>query len=356
MSTATASPSTSRPTAGSTGYAAAQWSALGTYVQLVVAGPDRLDAARAEAERLLAAVDVACSRFRPDSDLVRANRAAGTWVAVHPLLVAALTAALAAADETGGLVDPTLGRALETLGYDRDFAELPRPAGPDAADAHQAGPAQQTDPADPAHVPAVVQPGAWQAVGVDPAGRIRVPDGVVLDLGAVGKAFAADLVAGSVARTVGADCVISIGGDVAVGATADSPGHPWQVAVAEGPADRPAQLVVLDRGGIATSTTTHRRWQHDGATVHHLLDPRTGRPVERSWRTVSVAAATCVAANTASTAALVLGAAAPAWLEERGLPARLVGRDGGVTLVGGWPEGGTPGQAPSDGSTSEVAQ
>jgi thiamine biosynthesis lipoprotein len=331
VSTATDSPSTSRPT-GRPGYAAAQWSALGTYVQLVVAGPDRLDAARTEAERLLAAVDRACSRFRPDADLVRANHAAGSWVPVHPLLVAALTAALAAADETGGLVDPTLGRALETLGYDRDFAELPRPAAAPEA----------VPPADPAHVPTAVRPGAWREVGVDPAGRVRVPDGVVLDLGAVGKAFAADLVAGSVARTVGVDCVISIGGDVAVGATPDSPGHPWQVAVAEGPADRPTQLVVLDRGGIATSTTTHRRWQHAGATVHHLLDPRTGRPVERSWRTVSVAAATCVAANTASTAALVLGAAAPAWLAERGLPARLVARDGTVTVVGGWPEGGTP--------------
>ena len=98
-------------------------------MQLVVAGPAALDAARAEAVRLLSAVDAAYSRFRPDSDLVRANLAAGRWVRVHPLLVAALTAALAAAEETGGLVDPTLGAALEALGYDRDFAELPRPDG-----------------------------------------------------------------------------------------------------------------------------------------------------------------------------------------------------------------------------------
>jgi len=155
----------------------------------------------------------------------------------------------------------------------------------------------------------------------------------------VGKAFAADLVAGSIARSVGADCVVSLGGDVAVGAVQDSPGHPWQVAVGEAPGGDPAQLVVLDRGGMATSTTTHRRWRSGGATVHHLLDPRTGRPVERSWRTASVAAASCVAANTASTAALVLGAAAPAWLTERGLPARLVAQDGSVRVLGGWPEG-----------------
>jgi thiamine biosynthesis lipoprotein len=155
----------------------------------------------------------------------------------------------------------------------------------------------------------------------------------------VGKAFAADLVAGSIARAVEVDCVVSLGGDVAVGAVQDSPGHPWQVAIAEAPGDDPAQVVVVDRGGMATSTTTHRRWRSGGTTVHHLLDPRTGRPVERSWRTASVAGASCVAANTASTASLVLGAAAPEWLTERGLPARLVARDGSVTVVGGWPEG-----------------
>jgi thiamine biosynthesis lipoprotein len=337
VSTATGEPATSE---GAPPYAAAQWSALGTYVQLVVAGAERLDPARAEATRLIEAVDLACSRFRPDSDLVRANRAAGSWVDVHPLLAAALTVALEAADDTAGLVDPTLGRELEALGYDRDFAQLPVP-GP-------ATPRHRDDPdaaGGPAAVPHPVRPHSWREVEVDPRGRVRVPAGVVLDLGAVGKAFAADLVASSIARVAGADCVVSLGGDVAVGATPDSAGHPWQVAVAEGPADRPAQLVVLDRGGMATSTTTHRRWSHAGTTVHHLLDPRTGRPVERTWRTVSVAAASCVAANTASTAALVLGAQAPAWLAERGLPARLVGQDGAVTLLGGWPDGGVPAAA-----------
>ena len=328
-STPTAAPTAAPTTAPApVEYAAAQWSALGTYVQLVVAGAGHLPAARAEAERLLAAVDLACSRFRADSDLCRVNREAGSWVPVHPLLVAALGAALAAAEDTGGLVDPTLGRALEALGYDRDFAELRDGVRP---------------PAGPADVPPPAPPQAWRQVEIDPDGAVRVPDGVVLDLGAVGKAFAADLVAGSVARTVGADCVVSLGGDVAVGATADSPGHPWQVAVAEGPRDAPAQVIVLDHGGLATSTTTHRRWRRETGegeveTVHHLLDPRTGRPAGQVWRTASVAAAGCVAANTASTAALVLGAAAPQWLAARELPARLVAADGAVTTVGSWPQ------------------
>ena len=294
---------------------------------------------------MLAAVDLACSRFRPDSDLVRANRAAGTWVRVHPLLVAALGAALAAAQDTDGLVDPTLGGALEELGYDRDFAEL-RHAG---SDAPATGPA-----AVPVVLPGVdtrvARAQAWREVGLDPEGAVRVPEGAVLDLGAVGKAFAADLVASSVARSAGADCVVSLGGDVAVGATPRSPGHPWQVAVAEAPGEAPAQLVVLDHGGMATSTTTHRRWvrrtPEGSETVHHLLDPRTGRPVQPVWRTASVAAASCVAANTATTAALVLGADAPGWLAGRDLPARLVAADGAVHVVGTWPQDEAGAEAP----------
>jgi thiamine biosynthesis lipoprotein len=300
------------------GYAADRWTALGTYVQLVVAGPDLLPAARVEAKGLLAEVDTAYSRFRPDSDLVRANRSAGSWVPVHRLLVGALQAALAAAEDTAGLVDPTVGRGLEALGYDRDYAEL---AGSDG----------------PAAVPVPTPVEAWRQVGVDPDGAVFVPPGVVLDLGAVGKAFAADLVATRIARCVGADCVVSLGGDVAVGTGEGSTGHPWQVAVAEVPGEEPGQLVVIAAGGLATSTTTHRRWRRGGRSVHHLLDPRSGLPVDGSWRTVSVAAATCVAANTASTAALVLGPAAERWLAERSLPARLVARDGSVHVRGGWP-------------------
>jgi thiamine biosynthesis lipoprotein len=179
---------------------------------------------------------------------------------------------------------------------------------------------------------------------VDPDGADRVPPGVVVDLGAVGKAYAADLLAGRLVARVGVDCVVSLGGDVAVGVTGDAgqdagqdDGHGWQVAVAEGAADVPAQVVTIDRGGLATSTTTQRRWRRGGRTVHHLLDPRTGRPVEGMWRTVSVAAADCVAANTASTAALVQGEQAAGWLQARGLSARLVAQDGTVRTIGGWP-------------------
>jgi thiamine biosynthesis lipoprotein len=309
---------TAAPARAPAGYATDRWSALGTYVQIVVAGPPALGAARREAEALLDDVDRAYSRFRPDSDLVRANTAAGSWVRVSLLLVSALQAALDAARETEGLVDPTVGRSLEALGYDRDYAELQGRDGPAA-------------------IPVPTRLRAWQEVGVDPEGAVRVPPGVLVDLGAVGKAYASDLLAARLATRVGVDCVVSLGGDVAVGATGQGRRHAWQVAVAEGPTHAPAQVVTLDRGGLATSTTTQRRWQRGGRNIHHLLDPRTGRPVEGTWRTASVAAADCVQANTASTAALVRGEHAAAWLEARGLPARLVAQDGTIRTIRGWP-------------------
>jgi thiamine biosynthesis lipoprotein len=90
-------------------------------------------------------------------------------------------------------------------------------------------------------------------------------------------------------------------------------------------------------GGLATSSTAVRRWRRGGTSYHHLLDPRTGRPAEPVWRTVTVTAASCVDANTASTAAIVRGRRAPGWLDALGLPARLVDASGAVRRVAGWP-------------------
>ena len=323
----------------STAFGQAQWRALGTYVQLVVEGARHLAAARAVAVRLLDDVDRTCSRFRDDSDLMRANRNAGAWTPVDPLLAAAVAAAVRAAEETGGLVDPTLGRSLVAAGYDQDYDAVRGGDGPAAIP-----------------LPAVID--AWRHVGVDPDGAVLVPLGTGLDLGATGKAFAADLIAAAVTAATGTGCVLSLGGDVAVGAPdgaggpavgwtpdgrdtpdgGDTRAVPWQVAVAETPDEPPAAMVTLTTGGLATSTVLARRWHRGGVVVHHLLDPATGRPVAGTWRTASVVAATCLEANTASTASIVMGAPAPSWLAARGLAARLVDADGDVALVGDWIE------------------
>ena len=132
--------------------------------------------------------------------------------------------------------------------------------------------------------------------------------------------------------------LVSLGGDVAV--AGEAPPGGWPIRIADdhaAPLDTPGQTIALLVGGLATSGTAVRRWDTTAGELHHIVDPRTGRPASTPWRTATVAARSCVEANTASTAAIVLGEAAPAWLEAVGLPARLVGVDGSAALVGGWP-------------------
>jgi thiamine biosynthesis lipoprotein len=290
--------------------------ALGTTVFLAVREPTALLLCRRLADQVLADVDQVCSRFRDDSDLVRVNTRPGEWVDVDPLLVAAVEVALGAARATDGLVHPLLGRQLVELGYDRDFQLLVERADADPADL------------------ALPDLDAWRHVELDPAGAVRIPAGTSLDLGATGKAWAADLIATALEDEVDTSAVISVGGDLRI---ARPDGEPWPVAISEHPGADPDTVVTLDRGGLATSSTQVRRWTRAGVRRHHLLDPRTGGPAREVWRTVTAIGDTCTAANTATTAAIVLGDDATSWLGAHGVTARLVAADGSVRTVGDWP-------------------
>ena len=311
------------------------WSALGMLVQLAVAEPKRPERI-AEARELLAAdllaLDLACSRFRADSELVAVTNAArdasdDVTIPVSSLLAEAVAVALRAARLTDGDVDPTVGALLSALGYDRDFTELAQPEQEDA----------------PSRVTVRMIPG-WRSVRVDvDRCLLTVPPGVQLDLGATVKGWAADQAAIRIARQLGCGVLVSLGGDTAV--AGEPPAGGWRIRVQAKTAlpgvrpDGPAQVVRITGGGLATSSTTARRWRKGGDVLHHILDPRTCRPAKSVWRTVSVAAATCADANTAATAAIIRGHAAPNWLTPLGLPARLVEQDGTVHVLNAWPEG-----------------
>ncbi|MDO9495531.1 MAG: FAD:protein FMN transferase [Nocardioides sp.] len=290
--------------------------AIGTQVFVAVRRPEGLATARSLAAGILDDVDAVCSRFRPDSDLSRVNAHPGRWVEVDPLLTEAVRVACVAAEQTDGLVSPLLGRTLVQLGYDRDFSLL-----------RDRGEGDDSDGGPPA-------PDAWRSIETG-QGMLRIPDGSALDLGCTGKAWAADLIATAYEHHGLGPAIVSVGGDLRI---ASPDGSPWPVAVSEMPDADPDTLVALDRGGLATSSTQVRRWTHRGVRRHHLLDPRTGRPVDETWRTVTAVGETCVAANTATTTALVLGADAPQWLASQNVTARLVARDGTVRTVGAWPE------------------
>jgi thiamine biosynthesis lipoprotein len=290
--------------------------AIGTTAHLLVTDRSALAAASRLLRDFLADLDRACSRFRPDSALSTVN-CLGSASNVDPLLIAALQVALAAAEDTDGLVDPTLGTALIAIGYDRSFAGVARTS------ARRVAPVPGRE--------------AWRAITVDePTGTVTLPRGVRLDLGATAKAWAADVAAAQIAERLGCGALVNLGGDLAIAGTAPNGG--WRVRVtADHAATAGGQVVAVRSGGLATSSTTVRRWKRADQVLHHVLDPVTGLPARRVWQYVSVAAADCVTANTAATAALVLGERAPDWLTERGLAGRLVAADGSVTRIAGWP-------------------
>lgn len=301
--------------------ASQMFAALGT-TAVVVTDRSRIAAAVAEVREEVAAIDRTCSRFRADSDLSRVNRAGGVWTRVDRLLIRAIAVAIRAARLTDGLVDPTVGGALIRLGYDRDFTKV------------------AIDGAGPMPSPAPALPAAdWRRIEVRSDGsQIRIPREVSLDLGSTAKALAADRAAGRAAIATGGGVLVGLGGDVAVAGTPPEDG--WRVGIADDHARTPerGETVSIAAGGLASSSTTVRRWLRGGQPVHHVIDPRTGLPASEQWRTVTVCAATCLDANTASTAAIVLGEEAPRWLAHRRLPARLVSEDGSIVRVGGWPE------------------
>jgi thiamine biosynthesis lipoprotein ApbE len=309
--------------------ASASWEALGTGVVLRSTNPSALAEVRAAVERELAAVDRACSRFRADSELSNVNAHAGRSVRVSPLLLEALEVAMRAAELTDGDVDPTVGRAIELAGYDRDWRLLAPP--PVRAELAPRTPSPQA-------LIARMRAG-WRGIAVDHAGgSVRVPRGVRLDLGATAKAWAADRAARAGSQAGGCGVLLSLGGDIATSGAAPTGG--WRILVTDdhrSACSAPGQTISIRSGGLATSSTAVRRWAHAGRAMHHIIDPGTGEPVRATWRTASVAAASCTDANIATTAALVRARRATEWLAGLGLPARLVDWEGHVTTIRGWP-------------------
>src|SRR5262245_60944314 len=300
------------------------WRALGTNAHLLVLDGD-LPAARASIDELLDEIDRTYSRFRDDSELSRLQTQPGAWTTVSPLLWRAITTAIAVARDTDGAVDPTVGQAMRVIGYDRDFALVGSPKGEPTAFEIRLAPV----------------PG-WRAIGLHaPERRVRIPRGVELDLGSSGKALAVDLaVRAAAAAAPRGGVVVSLGGDLATAGRAPDGG--WRILAdedSETPPDAAGEVVAIQTGAMATSGITVRRWLGpDGVERHHLVEPTTGAPVDGPWRTATVAADTCVAANAASTAAIVKGDGALDWLTRQGRPARLVASDGFVVRAGGWPE------------------
>lgn len=249
----------------------------------------------AAAEALFADRDARFSRFVAGSEVNRVNERPFGADLVSAELAAMLELSLDAARETGRLVTPAVGAAVVAAGYDRDFDALP-PDGPEV---------------DPVRVPSLDT--------LSLQGRLLFrTEALVLDLNGVVKGRTVD---DALARA-GADWV-NAGGDLATRV-------PLRVEVPGG------DIVTVTAGGLATSSVAHRRWVRGGRPQHHLIDPATGCPAQTPWRDVTVAAGSCLGADVAAKAALLLGELGPAWLDARGLAGRFVDLRGRVRVNDAW--------------------
>ena len=295
---------------------------MGSTAHLMVHGAD--DGCLEHARERLAGMERRWSRFIPDSELCRVNAGAGRTVRVSADTAQVVRRCIEAWRLTGGLFDPTVLAAVESAGYDRTFEEV-------------------TDrPASPAPTRTTPSPGCRGIrVTVDElGGTVRLPEGVGLDLGGIGKGFAADQVVHEL-RQWGADgACVNLGGDVRVSGTSPEGGD-WSVGVTDpfgGPDSEDVDdLVVLavGEGAVATSSRTRRRWRRGTDEMHHLIDPRTGEPARTGLAAVTVVAAEAHWAEILAKSALVAGLeAGTRLLASHDLAALLVTDTGGLVRVG----------------------
>ena len=294
------------------------FSVWGTSATLAVTGTQHLAEARAILDDVLSATTTAASRFDSDSEISRLN-AKGS-VAASPWFLSLLHQALRAFELSDGLCDPTIAPSLISLGYDQDFDAL-----------------TASDEAIPATNPA---PG-WSAITIGDDGTVTLAEGAGIDLGATAKAAAADAAATTIATQLGCGVLVDLGGDLRIAGPAPQGG--WAIGMAKSAKSAVAErdideVVALAAGAMTSSSSIVRTWQRDGTTLHHIIDPRTGRSAQTPWAMASVVAANAVDANALSTAAIIWGEDAIFELAQRSTQARLLRHDGSIERVGGWVE------------------
>ncbi len=250
------------------------------------------------------------SRFRPDSDLSKLNNRSGRCVPVSKTLWEVLSVALTVAQQTDGIVVPTLLSALLAAGYDRSFDQL------------AAGAGKSNKPPSPTIA------GEWRNIELRRNHRVCLPAGVTLDFGGIAKGWAAQQ---SVRRLLQyGPALVDAGGDIAIsGPRAD--GSKWPIGITDPFApDKELELLMLERGGVATSGRDYRRWQQGGVERHHIIDPRNGQPAATNVMSATVIASDAMAAEVAAKVAFILGSdAGMQWLERHpSLAGLLVLEDG----------------------------
>jgi len=273
----------------------------------------------ADVQRLFHSMEKRLSRFNPHSELTQFNETLQPVFPASTTLLDAMEVALWAAQHTGGLYDPTILNSLKKAGYDRSFELIKNhtPVGPDNSPVKQNG-------------------YSYQSIRLDRVARqIHKPVGLGVDLGGMGKGWTVDRAADRL-QGLG-PFLVNAGGDIFAYQT--PPGQKgWEIDIIH--PRQPEQFMArlyLHHQALATSTVARRRWQRNGQTMHHLIDPRTGQPAQTDALSVSVVANRTVMAEVYAKVALILGVEAGiAWLQNLpGVEGLIYTSDGQLVLTPG---------------------
>ncbi len=281
---------------------------MGCSVELMVDGPSSLVPL---AIARLRALERVWTRFSPASELNRLHERRGQWVAVSPELFSALRWCDRLHRETGGLFDPTIREALEAWGYDRTFREI-----------------------DCAERQPPITPRSEHEAGfeLDHDGRrVRLAEGVSIDLGGIGKGLGADMVAAELISAGARGVYACLGGDIHV--AGDTPPGGWDVPLLHPVTGETFAQHRLAGGGLVMSTVAIRRWDCGGVPAHHIIDPRVGAPALTDVVAVAVAARSSARAEALAKAAIVAGSrAGRAMLERAAVKSWIVLADDVLTV------------------------
>lgn len=279
-----------------------RFQALGGPCEVLVDTDDRDEAARAcaIAAREARRIEGAFSRYREDSIVQRINRSDGESIVVDEETAALLDYAATCHAASDGRFDITSGVLRRVWRFDGGH-HVP----------------------DPAAVEVLLHRVGWHRV-TWASPRLTLPSGMEIDLGGIGKEYAVDRAAALVAHEIPCAFVVNFGGDLFAN-RAQRSGRPWAVGVddPEHTGETALHRVELERGGLATSGDARRFVTWYGRRLGHILDPRTGWPVEGAPRSVTVIAGTCLEAGTMSTIAILHGAKAAEFLTAQGVQFRL---------------------------------
>jgi thiamine biosynthesis lipoprotein len=291
-----------------------EFHAMGSTIELLLP-QEQADRGSSAVRQLFAEWEQTLSRFQPDSELSRLNRAAGKPVRVSHLLLKVLQTALTAALATEGMFDPTLLNQLVRMGYDSSFDLLPLSL--------------------PKSISSAVPGGGWRKIQVDVEHQyVTLPEGVGLDFGGIAKGMAVDAALDLLSRLGITPTLVNAGGDLAVLGLPANASH-WPIGI-EG--KQVTWNISLRSGALATSGVARRHWQQGTQRRHHIIDPRLGESVQSNLWSVTVAAERCEQAEVAAKVAFLLGPERGRdFLHRHGIAGLFLLEDGNQISAGSWP-------------------